>query len=75
MAHDKNCHPFPIEPAPYAPGGECHPCRPDPCCPRARRVRRRPRPRAVGRPSTSGRVTSRSSLTPSSGTRNGAMSP
>lgn len=33
MAHDKNCHPFPIEPAPYAPGGECHPSRPDPCCP------------------------------------------
>lgn len=33
MAHDKNCHPFPIEPAPYAPGGECHPCRPDPCSP------------------------------------------
>lgn len=33
MAHEKNCHPFPIEPAPYAPGGECHPCRPDPCCP------------------------------------------
>lgn len=33
MAHDKNCHPFPIEPAPYAPGGECHSCRPDPCCP------------------------------------------
>lgn len=36
MAHDKHCHPFPIEPAPYAPGGECHPCcppRPDPCCP------------------------------------------
>lgn len=33
MAHDKNRHPFPIEPAPYAPGGECHPCRPDPCCP------------------------------------------
>lgn len=36
MAHDKNCHPFPIEPAPYAPGGECHPCcppRPDSCCP------------------------------------------
>lgn len=33
MAHDKNCHPFPIEPAPYAPGGECHPCRPDPGCP------------------------------------------
>lgn len=33
MAHDKNCRPFPIEPAPYAPGGECHPCRPDPCCP------------------------------------------
>lgn len=38
MAHDKNCHPFPIEPAPYAPGGECHPRpprppRPDPCCP------------------------------------------
>lgn len=33
MAHDKNCHPFPIEPAPFAPGGECHPCRPDPCCP------------------------------------------
>lgn len=30
MAHDKNCRPFP---APYAPGGECHPCRPDPCCP------------------------------------------
>ena len=28
MAHDKNCHPFPIEPAPYAPGGECHPCCP-----------------------------------------------
>lgn len=28
MAHDKNCHPFPIEPAPYAPGGECHPCHP-----------------------------------------------
>ena len=28
MAHEKNCHPFPIEPAPYAPGGECHPCRP-----------------------------------------------
>lgn len=33
MTHDKNCHSFPIEPAPYAPGGECHPCRPDPCCP------------------------------------------
>ena len=38
MAHDKNCHPFPIEPAPFAPGGECHPRpprppRPDPCCP------------------------------------------
>lgn len=33
MAHDKNCRPFPIEPAPYAPGGECHPCHPDPCCP------------------------------------------
>lgn len=33
MAHDKNCHPFPIEPAPFAPGGECHPCHPDPCCP------------------------------------------
>lgn len=33
MAHDKNCRPFPIEPAPYAPGGECHPGRPDPCCP------------------------------------------
>lgn len=42
MAHEKNCHPFPIEPAPYAPGGECHSCcpprpprppRPDPCCP------------------------------------------
>lgn len=33
MAHDKHCHPFPIEPAPFAPGGECHPCRPDPCCP------------------------------------------
>lgn len=33
MAHEKNCHPFPIEPAPFAPGGECHPCRPDPCCP------------------------------------------
>ena len=32
MAHDKNCRPFPIEPAPYAPGGECHPCHPDPCC-------------------------------------------
>lgn len=32
MAHDKHCHPFPIEPAPYAPGGECPP-RPDPCCP------------------------------------------
>lgn len=28
MAHDKNYHPFPIEPAPYAPGGECHPCCP-----------------------------------------------
>lgn len=28
MAHDKNCRPFPIEPAPYAPGGECHPCCP-----------------------------------------------
>lgn len=28
MAHEKNCRPFPIEPAPYAPGGECHPCRP-----------------------------------------------
>lgn len=28
MAHDKNCHPFPIEPAPFAPGGECHPCHP-----------------------------------------------
>lgn len=28
MAHEKNCHPFPIEPAPYAPGGECHPCCP-----------------------------------------------
>lgn len=33
MAHDKHCHPFPIEPAPYAPGGECHPCHPDPCHP------------------------------------------
>lgn len=33
MAHEKNCRPFPIEPAPYAPGGDCHPCRPDPCCP------------------------------------------
>lgn len=33
MAHEKNCRPFPIEPAPYAPGGECPPCRPDPCCP------------------------------------------
>lgn len=33
MAHDKNCRPFPIDPAPYAPGGECHPCNPDPCCP------------------------------------------
>lgn len=33
MSHDKNCRPFPIEPAPYAPGGECHPCNPDPCCP------------------------------------------
>lgn len=30
MAHDKNCRPFPIDPAP---GGECHPCHPDPCCP------------------------------------------
>lgn len=28
MAHDKNCRPFPIEPAPYAPGGEGHPCCP-----------------------------------------------
>lgn len=28
MAHEKNCHPFPIEPAPFAPGGECHPCHP-----------------------------------------------
>lgn len=28
MAHEKTCHPFPIEPAPYAPGGECHPCHP-----------------------------------------------
>lgn len=28
MTHEKNCHPFPIEPAPYAPGGECHPCHP-----------------------------------------------
>jgi uncharacterized coiled-coil DUF342 family protein len=33
MAHEKNCRPFPIDPAPYAPGGECHPCHPDPCCP------------------------------------------
>lgn len=33
MAHDKNCRPFPIDPAPYAPGGECHPCHPDSCCP------------------------------------------
>lgn len=33
MSCDKKCHPFPIEPAPYAPGGDCHPCRPDPCCP------------------------------------------
>lgn len=33
MAHDKNCRPFPIDPAPYAPGGECRPCHPDPCCP------------------------------------------
>lgn len=33
MAHDKHCHPFPIEPAPYAPGGDCcHPC--PPCPPR-----------------------------------------
>lgn len=31
MAHDKHCHPFPIEPAPYAPGGDCcHPCPPRP---------------------------------------------
>lgn len=28
MACEKKCHPFPIEPAPYAPGGECHPCHP-----------------------------------------------
>lgn len=28
MAHEKNCRPFPIDPAPYAPGGECHPCCP-----------------------------------------------
>lgn len=42
MAHDKNCHPFPIEPAPYAPGGECNPCHPDPCCPP--RPPRPPRP-------------------------------
>lgn len=28
MACEKNCHPFPVEPAPYAPGGECHPCHP-----------------------------------------------
>ena len=33
MSCDKKCHPFPIEPAPFAPGGECHPCHPDPCCP------------------------------------------
>lgn len=31
MAHDKHCHPFPIEPAPYAPGVDCcHPCPPRP---------------------------------------------
>ena len=30
MAHDKNCRPFPIDPAPYAPGGECGPCGPRP---------------------------------------------
>nr|DAF68487.1 MAG TPA: chromosome segregation ATPase [Caudoviricetes sp.] len=45
MAHDKNCHPFPIEPAPFAPGGECHPCHPDPCCPP-----RPPRPTPPPRP-------------------------
>lgn len=33
MVHDKNCHPFPIEPAPYAPGGECHPRPPRPTPP------------------------------------------
>ena len=33
MSCDKKCHPFPIEPAPFAPGGDCHPCHPDPCCP------------------------------------------
>lgn len=33
MAHDKNCHPFPIEPAPYAPGGECPPRPPRPTPP------------------------------------------
>lgn len=34
MAHDKHCHPFPIEPAPYAPGGDCcHPCPPCPSRP------------------------------------------
>lgn len=33
MAHDKNCRPFPIDPAPYAPGGECHPCPPRPTPP------------------------------------------
>ena len=33
MAHEKNCRPFPIEPAPYAPGGECHPRPPRPTPP------------------------------------------
>lgn len=33
MAHDKNCRPFPIDPAPYAPGGECHPRPPRPTPP------------------------------------------
>lgn len=44
MAHEKNCRPFPIEPAPYAPGGECHPCRPDPCRPDPCCPPRPPRP-------------------------------
>lgn len=33
MSCKKDCHPYPIEPAPFAPGG-CDPCKPGPCGPR-----------------------------------------
>lgn len=33
MSCKKDCRPYPIDPAPYAPGG-CDPCKPGPCGPR-----------------------------------------